>query len=126
MDELQNVGVVIIAVVLILREVAAILKARRDEGKPDAKAEASEKYNALFKIMRETQAQVQQLYDCHLGPQALDEDGAPKWYNRSALPEAVESVGTAVSALNETLREIHHDNRAIKQQLDRIEKGVGT
>ncbi len=125
MDELQNAGVAIIAVVLILREVTAILKARRDEGRPDAKTEATEKYNALFKIVRETKQQVDALHACHLGPQALDEDGAPKWYNRSALPEAVESVGAAVSALNDTLREIHHDNRAIKEQLDRVEKQVG-
>ena len=120
MDELQNAGVVIIAIVLILREVTSILKARKDD-KPDANA----KYDALFKIVRQTDAKVEALHACHLGPQALDDDGAPKWYNRSALPEAVESVGIAVKALNETLREIHHDNKDIKKQLDRVEKKVG-
>lgn len=122
MDELQNAGVVIIAVVLILREVAAIVKAR---GKPDPKADAAEKYNALFKIVRDTKGKVDALYDCHLGPQALDADGAPKWYVRAALPEAVSEVGKALTTLNGTLREMNRDHLSIQAQLDRIEKEVG-
>lgn len=122
MDDLQNAGVVVIAIVLILREVAAIVKARRD---PDAKADASAKYDALFKIVRTTAGKVDALYDCHLGPQALDSDGAPKWYVRAALPEAVSEVGKALTTLNDTLREMHHDHQEIKKQLARVEKKVG-
>jgi|GEM_PF-5908906 len=64
------------------------------------------------------------LYDVHLGPNAIDEDGAPKWYVRKALDENVASLAEAISSLKEVLRDLHNDQKTIQQSLKRIEKRV--
>ena len=59
-----------------------------------------------------------------LGPSALDNDGAPKWYVRKALEESMASLAEAISGLKDVLRELHNDQKNIQKSMDRMEKHV--
>lgn len=55
---------------------------------------------------RKNNRQTTQLWHVHLGPNAIDEDGAPKWYVRKALTQATQELSESIQALAEAQRDI--------------------
>ena len=51
------------------------------------------------------------LHRCHLGPNAVDADGAFKWYGRQELHESMIALSTAISTLASILAEMRHDQK---------------
>lgn len=58
---------------------------------------------SLWGMIRKTARQTCELYAIHLGPNALDADGAPKWYVRQALTENVRDLTEAIRELHDVM-----------------------
>ena len=76
---------------------------------------------------RKNNRQTTQLWHVHLGPNAMDEDGAPKWYVRKALTRATENLSESIKELAEAqreiaavLRDLTRETRATAQKVDRL------
>ena len=53
----------------------------------------------IFKYIWTIAKQTDELHDVHLGPNALDEDRAPKWYVRKTLEDNVLNLTDAITKL---------------------------
>jgi hypothetical protein len=73
----------------------------------------------LWAMLRKISRQTCELHRVHLGANAMDSDGAPKWYVRQALTENVKDLTEAIQGLREVMiqqREIL--SRITEQQKD--------
>ncbi|MEK0325673.1 MAG: hypothetical protein QQN63_08210 [Nitrosopumilus sp.] len=123
------VGVFIAAAIVILGTVVAQvvsgIRARKSHGEIDAI------YNLMISLdplLREAAMSTQRLDDVHLGPNAMDEDGAPKWYVRRSLEDAMHSLdrtieefgkamATTFTQLDRTLDGMYREMKALREEV---------
>jgi len=84
--------------------------------------ETNETVEKIKTEMRGLTRQSDELWEIHLGPNAKDEDGAPKWYVRKALEENVHALAEAIGGLKDVLQAIHNDQKDIKRELQNLKK----
>lgn len=48
---------------------------------------------------------IDDLYNCHLGPSAIDDDGAPKWWIKKSYEETIRDLHISIKALTDLLKE---------------------
>lgn len=75
----------------------------------------------IFKFVWSVAKKTDELWDVHLGPNALDDDRAPKWYVRKSLEDNVLALTDAITALRDVLRKIHDEEKDIKRAVSTID-----
>ncbi len=65
-------------------------------------------------------AQVAELHKAHLGPQAMNEDGVPKWYNQRRFERTLETIAKSMQRQMVILEQMAKDNDDIRKQLESL------
>jgi hypothetical protein len=66
----------------------------------------ADKY-VMSQTLKKQAQQVDELHKVHLGPNAIDEDGSPRWWVKHSFEEAMVKLADSISKLSDFLREIH-------------------
>ncbi len=122
-------GVLVAAVIVILGAVTAQvisgIRARKSHEEID---EIFQLLKSLDPILRQASISTIRLDEVHLGPNAMDEDGAPKWYVRKSLEvamakldETIEKFGDKLSQtftnLDRTLDGMYHELKSMREDV---------
>ena len=114
-------GIVIVAVVLILREVRAIIDSKKN-GRPDTKKATSTIDKALIEAMKDIVAQIKSLaellnkigikiHDLHDWHNKEDDEGVKVWYVRKSLETAIEKLSDNIEKLTRVVEEFARERK---------------
>ena len=65
-------------------------------------------------------SQIADLHKAHLGPQAMNEDGVPKWYNQRRFERTLETIAKSIERQTILLEQMAKDNHDIRRKLDAL------
>lgn len=74
----------------------------------------------ILKLLWKMAKQTDELWDVHLGMNAIDEDRTPKWYVRKSLEDQVKNLAEAINALKDTLRDLHVEHLDMQKSVNQI------
>lgn len=68
--------------------------------------------------------QTDELHEAHLGPNARDADGAPKWYVRSSLTDAMHELSSTIRLVNRSMQDIHNETKENRRAINVLNESV--
>lgn len=128
------IGLLVTATIVILgaltAQVVTGFRSRRTHNEVD---EIHQLLKSLDPVLRLAAASTDRLDVVHLGPNAIDEDGAPKWYVRKSLEEAMlkldatidkfgERLGSTFNSLDRTLDGMYREMKALREDVSKLPK----
>ena len=111
MDDFTQIGLGGLVAILILREVFAFLRVKRNQELSDMLRQHIKDDQTYLKDIQS------KVSDLHVWHNRTDEDGVPVWYVRKSLEASVEKLATAIEHMGELLKEIHDQQAATRREL---------